>query len=137
MTDGGLPVPSGAVLATTFFARWSDAIKASATWAQLTEAAPEDWEPLCSALKDCVQSLPLTATQQDHWDELLRGIDVPNADVRFAVRSSSPEEDLPSASFAGGYETRLGVHPDDLEDAVRHCFASSLDVRVLAYKKAH
>ena len=30
-------------------------------------------------------------------------------DSLFAVRSSSPEEDLVSASFAGGYETRLGV----------------------------
>lgn len=135
MTDGGLPVPPGAVLATTFFAPWFDAIKSSATWAQLTEAAPEDWEPLCSALKNCVNFLPLTATQQGNLDEVLRGIDVPNVDVRFAVRSSSPEEDLTAASFAGGYETRLGVHPDDLEGAVRECFASSLDVRVLTYKK--
>jgi pyruvate,water dikinase len=47
----------------------------------------------------------------------------PGNDVLFAVRSSSPEEDLASASFIGGYETRLGVRPADLDDAVRHCFA--------------
>lgn len=29
------------------------------------------------------------------------------------------------------------MRPDDLESAVRHCFASSLDVRVLTYKKEH
>ena len=57
--------------------------------------------------------------------------------MRFAVRSSSPQEDLAQASFAGGYETRLGVRPTDLDDAVRHCFASSLDERVLVYKKEH
>ena len=53
------------------------------------------------------------------------------------MRSSSPEEDLVSASFAGGYETRLGVRPADLDDAVRHCFASSLAERVLVYKQEH
>ncbi len=58
-------------------------------------------------------------------------------EARFAVRSSSPEDDLESASFAGGFETRLGVPLDGLKDAIRHCAASSLDVRVLVYKKEH
>ena len=53
----------------------------------------------------------------------------------FAVRSSSPEEDLAAASFAGGYETRLGVRAHDLAQALRGCFASALDERVLAYKR--
>jgi pyruvate,water dikinase len=55
----------------------------------------------------------------------------------FAVRSSSPEEDLVGASFAGGYATRLGVRCDGLEEAVRTCFASSLAARVLHYKDEH
>jgi rifampicin phosphotransferase len=137
MIDAGLPVPSGAVLTTTFFTPWFDAIKASATWTELTESRPEEWEPLCRELKHSVPLLSLTVTQQDALDALLRVLDVPGDEARFAVRSSSPDEDLTAASFAGGYETRLGVHPDELEDAVRHCFASSLDVRVLTYKKAH
>lgn len=44
---------------------------------------------------------------------------------------------MESASFAGGYETRLGVPLDGLEDAIRHCAASSLDARVLIYKREH
>lgn len=137
MAEAGLPVPSGAVLTTTFFAPWFDAIKASTSWTRLTEATSEEWAPRCSALQEHVQSLPLTATQHDALDALLRDLAVTNDEARFAVRSSSPEEDLASASFAGGYETRLGVRPEDLESAVRHCFASSLDVRVLTYKKEH
>ncbi len=137
MIVADLPVPSGAVLTTSFFAPWFDAIKVSATWNQLTESNPEEWARLCDTLKEYARSLILTATQQDALDALLRDIDVPHEELRFAVRSSSPEEDLISASFAGGYETLLGVHADDLESAVRHCFASSLDVRVLTYKKAH
>ncbi len=54
-----------------------------------------------------------------------------------AVRSSSPEEDLETASFAGGYTTVLGVQPADLEPAVRDCFVSALDERVFVYKQQH
>ena len=51
-----------------------------------------------------------------------------------AVRSSSPEEDLATASWAGMYATHLGVGLEDLEDAVRSCFASCFDARVVAYR---
>ncbi|MBN1449640.1 MAG: hypothetical protein JW963_01380, partial [Anaerolineales bacterium] len=54
-----------------------------------------------------------------------------------AVRSSSPEEDLEGASFAGGYETHLGVTVRHLEDAIRRSFASVFDARVYLYKKEH
>ena len=53
------------------------------------------------------------------------------------MRSSSPEEDLEGASFAGGYETTLGVTTATLEAAIRHSFASSFDERVLLYKREH
>lgn len=137
LAEAGFAVPSGAVLTTTFFAPWFDGIKASATWSRLIETSPEEWAPLCSMLKERVPSLPIIATQREALDAALRALAVPNDDVRFAVRSSSPEEDLATASFAGSYETSLGVRPDDLEDAVRLCFASSLDARVLTYKREH
>ena len=54
-----------------------------------------------------------------------------------AVRSSSPEEDLEGASFAGGYETTLGVPENAIEAAIRHSFISSFDERVFLYKKEH
>ena len=52
----------------------------------------------------------------------------------YAVRSSSPEEDLSGASFAGLYESVLGVDSASLLDAVRVCSGSCLDARVLLYK---
>jgi phosphohistidine swiveling domain-containing protein len=46
--------------------------------------------------------------------------------VPVAVRSSGIAEDLPGASFAGQYETVLGVQGlDELERAVRRCWASA------------
>ena len=53
----------------------------------------------------------------------------------FAVRSSSPEEDLEGASFAGGYKTVLGVTREHLFDSIIESFVSCLDIRVFAYKK--
>jgi len=137
MSKAGLPVPSGAVLTTTFFEPWFDAIKASATWARLTEASPKDWRPLCSELKRHTRTLSMTKSQSNALDTLLHEFATPTGQEHFAIRSSSPEEDLASASFAGGYETQLGIHPNDLEGAVRACFASSLDARVFIYKKEH
>ena len=138
MAEAGLPVPPGAVLTAEFFAPWFDKLRATAPWTRLAKATPDEWATVCQELKELCLSLPLTATQQRALLDLhdtLAGI--AGANALFAVRSSSPEEDLASASFAGGYETRLGVRLADLEPAVRHCLASSLDQRVFAYKQAH
>ena len=137
MTEAGLPVPPGAVLTTAFFAPWFDDVKASAAWTALTKASREDWAPLCDELKERSLALSETPAQRDALRVVRQSLAGSGADVRFAVRSSSPEEDLASASFAGGYASRLGVRPDELEEAVRACFASSLDVRVFIYKQEH
>src|SRR3546814_16498844 len=126
MTNAVLPVAGAAVLTIVFFSPWFEVIKASSMLAQLVESTPERWEPLCCALKDSILSLPLAINQRDALDGLRRDFDSSNDALRVAVRSSSPEEDLDAASFAGGYEPRLGVHPADLEGAVRHCFDSIL-----------
>ena len=53
----------------------------------------------------------------------------------FAVRSSAVGEDGDERSFAGMYESVLGVAPDDVPDAVERVRASA-DGRVLAYDRA-
>ena len=133
----GLRVPPGVVLTTEFFAPWFDEIQTSATWKALAEATPDQWAALCAELKALCPALPMTAAQRRALADLRHDLVGPGGEVLFAVRSSSPEEDLATASFAGGYESRLGVRPADLDDAVRRCFASSLDHRVFVYKRAH
>ncbi len=135
MSQAGMPVPPGTVLSTSFFQPWFGEIEASPTWLSLTTSRREEWHKLCADLKDLVPDLPLTGDQQEALDSARSSLASPDNDALLAVRSSSPEEDLASASFAGGYETCLGVRPKDLEDAVRRCFASSLDERVLIYKQ--
>jgi pyruvate,water dikinase len=53
-----------------------------------------------------------------------------------AVRSSGVDEDLPGASYAGQYETVLGVPAGELAAAVRRCWASALSPHVAAYRRA-
>ncbi len=56
----------------------------------------------------------------------------------WAVRSSAVAEDLADASFAGVYETVLGVDSlDGLRDAVRECWASFDDQRATTYRENH
>ncbi len=137
MVEAGLPVPRGVVLTTAFFAPWFDRIKASAAWAALADSTPQEWPTHCTELKGLCPRLAMTEAQRQALNDVRESLAEPGEDALFAVRSSSPEEDLASASFAGAYETRLGVQRADLDDAVRHCFASSLDERVLVYKRQH
>ncbi|MBI4750655.1 MAG: hypothetical protein HY774_19390 [Acidobacteria bacterium] len=135
MSEAGLPVPPGVILTTLFFVPWFDEVKKSPTWGKLSKSPSDEWASLCNELKERALILPLTETQRAALDALLRDLGDLNPEDRFAVRSSSPEEDLASASFAGGYETQLGVRRADLERAIRACFTSSLDARVFIYKQ--
>jgi rifampicin phosphotransferase len=54
-----------------------------------------------------------------------------------AVRSSGTAEDLPDASYAGQYETVLGVRGQDaVADAIALCLASATSDQVRAYRRS-
>lgn len=117
-----LPVPEGYALTTAFFEPWFAQLRALDAWDQLPD------EPACRALQRAARELELTEGQAAVLSV---------AEGLWAVRSSSPEEDLEGSSFAGGYHTELGITEATLADAVRACFASALDIRVMAYKAQH
>lgn len=135
MAAAGVRVPAGVVLTTDFFAAWLDAIRGSRTWTALRSADPSRWPRHCERLKSLVAELRWTEEQRRGLDALHEGLPDGVELSSYAVRSSSPDEDLGEASFAGGYVTRLGVQPAGLEAAIRECFASALDARVLVYKR--
>lgn len=61
----------------------------------------------------------------------------PDADTRLAVRSSAVLEDLAGSSFAGQFDSILGISTlDDLLDACLSILASSFNVRALAYQES-
>ena len=131
------PVPEADILTTHFFTPWVDAMTSAREWRDLRVAVVGTETPdvatieqRCRALKTNAASLELADEQRQALDEVAEGAG-PGV---LAVRSSAPGEDLAYASFAGLYETRLGVAAADLAAAVRHCFAACFDARLIVYK---
>ena len=143
LTQAGFSVPTGSVLTTDFFAPWVEQVEQHPRWHHVVSALnnirtpqpnAKDRETLthaCNELKQTTTDFAFTQAQRSALDEIRLGM----ADHRFAIRSSSPEEDLANASFAGLYETVLSVTSASLEAAVGRCFRSCLDARVLIYKR--
>ena len=133
-TVAGFNVPAGFVLDVDFFQPWLDAVRAGPAWQAFLDRPDADTRTACDAVKATCAELALTDVQRTELDQALGAL---NAERCFAVRSSSPEEDLEGTSFAGGYETTLGVSPDTLEEALRTSFTSVFDERIVAYKRQH
>ncbi len=134
MTQAGLPVPPGFILATDFFLPWEEELKSLAEWKKTD--LRKNLSELIDALKKASQNLKLTKDQKEELNKALS--DFPEAkDMLFSVRSSSPEEDLAGASFAGIYETVLGVNLENIEKAILTVFQSQLDLRAFEYKYHH
>src|SRR5688500_15483586 len=55
--------------------------------------------------------------------------------ARLAVRSSAVGEDGAFSSFAGMHDTELGVSRDEVEPAVRRCWASLWSERAIGYRR--
>jgi pyruvate,water dikinase len=100
-------------------------------------AGPAEVEAAASAVRAELASrdmnTDLAALIIDAYEELSSRcfeINVPTA-----VRSSAVGEDSGTASFAGIFDTYLGVSgPDRVIDAVRACWASPFNARAVAYR---
>ncbi|HDZ89534.1 MAG TPA: hypothetical protein ENH37_02535 [Deltaproteobacteria bacterium] len=134
MTAGGFPVPPGMVLAVRFFEEWLEELLSMEDLRLLPTDSDEALKEKTKTLQQLAGVLPFTSDQRKLLHEHIDMLQVPG-DRIFSVRSSSPEEDMRGASFAGMYETCLGVRPRDLEDRIRRVFVSCLDYRVVTYKR--
>jgi rifampicin phosphotransferase len=110
----GFPVPDGVVITTGALARTLAAARLDGS------AGPEQVE--AAPLPGEVAAAVAAAARRLGGGPL-------------AVRSSGVDEDLPGASYAGQYETVLGVPAADLPAAVRRCWASAFTRHVAAYRR--
>ncbi len=130
LTKGGFNVPAGNVLSVAFFSEWINELQnISDVHDKWTD--PDQFRILSTQLKDYAKDFIYSEQQKSTVLAILRSL---GEHDRFAVRSSSPEEDLAGASFAGGYETILGVNKETIFDAIKTAFISCLDERVFYYK---
>lgn len=133
-SECGLPVPPGFILPVQFFLPWFESLKKTKEWTDFLGANKDKLPAVCNALKESAARLSFTKTQHDAVIDALKAW---KSNALFAVRSSSPEEDLEGSSFAGGYETILGATQATMEDAIKKAFASCLDLRIVTYKREH
>ena len=154
-TSANFSVPPGLVLTVSFFQPWLDQIKKTSAWKDFASAAASPTDDAdastdvttskthCDAITtQCKKILSLSSSQKMQLEQAIKTAFGPEANIAtnlgvVAVRSSSPEEDLAGSSFAGGYETSLGVTSDTLEDAIINSFASLFDHRIYLYKVQH
>ncbi len=132
MSQSGLQIPPGFVLAVGYFNPWVEQLKQTGQWKEFLASPPDMMTDRAQKLQSAGQDLRYTKEQEQGLKEALG---LYNEFKFFAVRSSSPEEDLEGASFAGGYETILGVDRANIEDAVLRAFCSCLHPRVFVYKR--
>lgn len=138
MTRHGLPVPPGFVLSVAFFKPWLEEILSQPAWRSLLESPAQEMKLQSEEVKKLCMQLEFNRPQKTALLEALETLceqSAPQGVELFAVRSSSPEEDLEELSFAGGYQTTLGVPLEEIEKAIRVSFASCFDARVIAYKR--
>ena len=145
-TSSTFNVPPGFVLSVAFFQSWMDQIKNTEEWKAFAAACGDDkavTKEHCDAIKaKCQKTLLLDTSQQQQLNQAISKAFGPDASMAdhfgiVAVRSSSPEEDLVGLSFAGGYDTTLGVTHDKLQAAIIDSFASLFDHRIYLYKVQH
>jgi len=134
MANGGFPVPAGMVLSVNFFDNWLEELLSIENLRLLPTDNDEVLKAKTAKLQHRAGKLQFTSNQREVLNEKLKMLQMPDNQM-FSVRSSSPEEDMEGASFAGMYETYLGVTSENLEDRVRDVFVSCIDYRVVAYKR--
>jgi phosphoenolpyruvate synthase/pyruvate phosphate dikinase len=132
----GLTVPPGFCITEAAFREHLQANKLTAkiesACNKLVKAEPEARKAILSELRQTIINAPLADTIRDDIENYYRTL----AADRLAVRSSATAEDLPGHSFAGQYETYLGVA--DIAgciDAIKKCWASLWTLRAYEYRE--
>ena len=138
----GVKVPDGFAVTTGAYRRFCcahaiDVVVARAL-AKITDAGDTDGLERASAhIRAAVEAAPvpedIAGDVVDAYEELCyRRMDL---NIPVAVRSSATGEDAADASFAGQFDTYLGISgPDALLDALRRCWASLFTARALGYR---
>lgn len=138
----GLPVPPGFAITTEaydefmrqgkiipeieqYLAKFPEGPKTPADCREISQFGSD--AILAKALPEEIQEAIVYA-----YDELSRKCQT--TDVSVAVRSSGVAEDLPTASFAGQYDSYLNVRGKDaLLEKVKRCWASLFTARSISY----
>ena len=139
----GMPVPPGFVVtaqAFDFFLKETGADKEMNKILKASKELPksiEEYETFSKTLSQIITSYDIPKELKETVSQAYKELsaECKMEEVPVAVRSSGCAEDLPTAAFAGQYESYLNVIGDhDLSDRVRDCWASLFTSRAISYR---
>ena len=137
-TAAGLPVPEGFVITTRafhYFIEYNELRpRIDTLLAKVNLDAPGFVSDICNEIQRLVLDGEIPPdVEREYRDHALRLAGSRGGNVRLAVRSSAVGEDS-DASFAGQYESELGVGLSDLGDAYRRVLASKYSAKAVTYR---
>ena len=139
----GISVPDGFVVTTAahraFVAGTDTASFIDAELAKI-DGAPDALEPVAAAVRAAIEAVSIPPELADAvvqaYDELCdrrTALSIP-----VAVRSSAMGEDAADASFAGQFDTYLGLTGSQrVLEGIRACWASQFNDRAIEYRRRH
>lgn len=140
MAQAGIPVAPGFIIATPAHRYYLDKTGMGERLRKAMDGINKNSHEAREALEREVavwfDDTPLPVELRDAiiqgYTNLSRALHLPELAV--AVRSSATAEDTEGTSFAGEYETYVGMKTgDDVERHVRRCWASAFSARALGY----
>jgi len=136
MNRTGLPVPPGFCITAAAFrehlGRNNLISRIKSKVAELKDASPAAKKSSLSKLRQTIVDAPLADSLREQIDHHYLALGAKCV----AVRSSATAEDLPGHSFAGQYDTHLGIMDlDGCIEAVRKCWASLWTDRAYNYRQ--
>ncbi len=136
MIRAGIPVPPGFCLAVHAYQQHINSLEVAGrfqeAFSRLSNCPADRKSVILSSLRDVIQSWPIAPTLIENVKEhyhLLGG-------VPLAVRSSATVEDLPGQSFAGQYDSYLGIlNLEQCLEGIKNCWASLWTERAFDYRE--
>ncbi len=132
----GIRVPPGLCVTTDAFQRiLAEVPSIEDRLDRLARLKPDDREAIRALSAEIRRALQGVAIPEDLASAIRRALARVGEHAAYAVRSSATAEDLPSASFAGQYDSYLNVvGPGAVLEHVSRCWASLFSERAVTYR---
>ncbi|RLB45148.1 MAG: hypothetical protein DRH23_14875, partial [Deltaproteobacteria bacterium] len=132
----GMPVPEGFVVTTDAFSSFLAEQGLTPARSALLSVESERCADLAERLRHGIMEADFPSSLEKEVSQRLADLDERRRSTTlWAVRSSAIAEDTDSASFAGQYDTTLGVTRAGVPDAIRHSWSSAFSERAIRYRR--